>query len=374
MKRLTPFWVKNAWTSNPRTKDFQHIKPFPKTWLRKVVPASLRPPNATKPDLVAKVSDRIRYWNIVPGDLVRIRGHRIKHIMEVAQINRLSNEVRLRKVKEDVCALPDRDPTKLLRVHYSRLQLFWKHIQLEGKEEPTPVFVATVRRGHARYFPREGYVHWKRYVLKTAPRLPKQLYQGQAIPWPTKELEKIRAENYISSASAVSRVTYVPPDESALAHMWSPSLVKRYVRSLYNPQYEHGVVVADPMEVHLTRELSNPYSRAKRQARWKARLEYRKLLLSQIMTQELKNLDGRSRRDARAEATFKWKQQLAREDAVERLKRKVKRGDQAKEDRKRARRMRKEKRRIDILRKLVLQEGAGTNQIIPGRQLVKAIA
>jgi hypothetical protein len=44
----------------------------------------------------AKPKDRIKYWNIVPGDQVRIRGEESKTIYEVMSINRLSNQVRLK--------------------------------------------------------------------------------------------------------------------------------------------------------------------------------------------------------------------------------------------------------------------------------------
>ena len=44
----------------------------------------------------AKPKDRIKYWNIVPGDQVRIRGEQGKSIYEVMSINKLSNQVRLK--------------------------------------------------------------------------------------------------------------------------------------------------------------------------------------------------------------------------------------------------------------------------------------
>ena len=44
----------------------------------------------------AKPKDRIKYWNIVPGDQVRIRGEESKTIYEVMSINKLSNQIRLK--------------------------------------------------------------------------------------------------------------------------------------------------------------------------------------------------------------------------------------------------------------------------------------
>ena len=43
-----------------------------------------------------KPKDRIKYWNLVPGDQVRIRGEESKTIYEVMSINKLSNQVRLK--------------------------------------------------------------------------------------------------------------------------------------------------------------------------------------------------------------------------------------------------------------------------------------
>jgi hypothetical protein len=162
-------------------------------------------------------------------------------------------------------------------------------------------------------------------------------------------------------------VTYEPPDATQLLHMNSAMRVKHYVRSLYNPQPHLLHNVWGPMEVHVTRELSNPHSRAKRQARWKARREYQRVLLSSLMTDELAaaTKEGRSRREARVDAVYKWKGQLAREAREERQRRKIVRGDQAREDKKRAKRTHKATRKIDMLRRVVIQ--AGPNQVLPGK-------
>lgn len=81
--------ARRAATTSPWTKDLNHLEPLPKFWSdkRKSVGAL---ENVTKP------KDRIKWWNIVPGDQVKIRNRRTEEILEVAQINRLTNMVSLK--------------------------------------------------------------------------------------------------------------------------------------------------------------------------------------------------------------------------------------------------------------------------------------
>lgn len=50
----------------------------------------------------AKPQDRIKYWNIVPGDRVRIIGDKGGQVQEVAKINKLSNRVYLKGSQANV--------------------------------------------------------------------------------------------------------------------------------------------------------------------------------------------------------------------------------------------------------------------------------
>ena len=86
---LTGAQIRNALTSSPWTKDFLHMQPFPLQYLKRysfedVIVKSVKP------------KDRIKYWNVVPGDRVRIIGDKDKRILEVAKINKLSNRVYLK--------------------------------------------------------------------------------------------------------------------------------------------------------------------------------------------------------------------------------------------------------------------------------------
>ena len=91
--------VLQAWTASPYTKSFRHLLPYNRQWERR---------NTFRDPIIksAKPKDRIKYWNIVPGDQVRLRGEN-ETMYEVLSINRLSNQVRLKvpsSVGTSLCA------------------------------------------------------------------------------------------------------------------------------------------------------------------------------------------------------------------------------------------------------------------------------
>jgi hypothetical protein len=86
---LTAAQVRAATTNNPWTKDFRHLQPFPLRFIKR----------HSFDDILVKGTkplDRIKYWNIVPGDRVRILGDKEGNVLEVAKINKLSNRVYLK--------------------------------------------------------------------------------------------------------------------------------------------------------------------------------------------------------------------------------------------------------------------------------------
>jgi hypothetical protein len=89
--------VRNAITSNPWTKDFRHMDTFPLSHLKRY---------SFKDILVKAVKplDRIKYWNIVPGDRVRLIGDKEGKVLEVARINKLSSRVYLKGLASNVRA------------------------------------------------------------------------------------------------------------------------------------------------------------------------------------------------------------------------------------------------------------------------------
>ena len=160
-------------------------------------------------------------------------------------------------------------------------------------------------------------------------------------------------------------VTYkpftLPSDESAVAPQVDGA-ENDYIQSVLDPEkrtYDAGA----PIELHLQKELSNPHSRAKRQARWQAALARRREVLAQYVRKELKDLKGRTRREARAEAVWKWRERLAADLRDEKKRRWVHRGGEAAALRQKTRRARKERKRDERLRRLELKDEP--NQIVP---------
>ena len=103
---LTAAQVRSAITSNPWTKDFRHLEPFPLSYLKRY----------SFKDIVikaAKPQDRIKYWNIVPGDRVRITGDKEGRVLEVAKINKLSNRVYLKGMATNVRSCSSSAPLSL---------------------------------------------------------------------------------------------------------------------------------------------------------------------------------------------------------------------------------------------------------------------
>ena len=75
---------------SPWTRDLRHVKAvIPRLWNKQRVSFLLPKFKDVKP------KDRIKWWNIVPGDQVRVAGDPDGHIHEVRGINKFSNRVYL---------------------------------------------------------------------------------------------------------------------------------------------------------------------------------------------------------------------------------------------------------------------------------------
>lgn len=75
-----------ATTTYPWTTDFRHLLAIPRFWLKRT---SVRDPVIKS----VKPRDRIKYWNVVPGDQIRLLGDKTNTLHEVLSINRVSNRV-----------------------------------------------------------------------------------------------------------------------------------------------------------------------------------------------------------------------------------------------------------------------------------------
>jgi len=312
----------------------------------------------------AKPKDRIKYWNIVPGDQVRIRREESKTIYEVMSVNKLINQVRLK-----VPSSSDKAVSK--KVRYANLQLLVGHHDFPAKEgtfEPTtaPVFATRISTSKPTWNPLFKRWDWQRFAVNTIPRLStRSLLDRINIPWPEPiPRERGDAGLYDTPENVVAEVTYTPPALPANSGIptRTPPSEQAYIDYLSSPT-SSSFDPADPMEVNLVKEVSNPHSRAKKQRRWQERQHREKALLEEYIRAELKDLQNRTRREARAEATFKWKQRIEADRKAEVKKRWKLRGQEAKLLRKRVRTAKKEARRNQKLADLVLKQGA--NQVVP---------
>ncbi len=172
------------------------------------------------------------------------------------------------------------------------------------------------------------------------------------------------ASAYDTTEDAVLEVTYTPPTlPDSFLHPASriPS-EQEYITSLADPERTFFSASA-PIEVHLQKELSNPHSRAKQQARWQAFQARQKALLQEYIDAEYANMDGRTKQIARADATWRWQQRLLQDRRAELARRWRNRGADVRLHRKRQRKMRKLEKREEKLRNMVLTEAK--NQILP---------
>lgn len=95
--RLSKWQVLKATTSLPYTRDFKHLLTFPRYWLKR------HDWNDPKIKSVPP-KDRIKFWNIVPGDTIADRRDPQKILREVLAINKFSNRVFL-KDATGVCSV-----------------------------------------------------------------------------------------------------------------------------------------------------------------------------------------------------------------------------------------------------------------------------
>jgi len=312
--------------------------------------------------------DRIKYWNVVPGDQIRLLGDKKNTLHEVLSINRISNRVFVKGVvnaEEDTGKIP---PSK--NYHYSRCQLFLGNYELpsKGSAEPhiVPVFAQRLGSSNPFWNPFFRRYDWQRFATSTVPRIPHLRNERILIPWPQPaKPSHPEPTSYDTAKLEVAKVTYRLP---AFSHSIKGPIPRRpsedeYLTALYNPQREVKFGESPPVEGYLFRELANPHSRAKKHARWKAFQFRKKALLGEITHTELGALNGRSEREARAEAAYKWRHQIEAEKEEQRKRRWKHKASAENMERQKKRRERKQAKQRQRLTAMVLKEEP--NQVIP---------
>jgi hypothetical protein len=161
------------------------------------------------------------------------------------------------------------------------------------------------------------------------------------------------------------QVTYQPPLlPYALGYPRLNPSEDDYIKWLFNPS-SVAFDAWSPMEINLHKELSNPHSRAKKQARWQEYQTYKRKLLREYINIELASASatGRGAQEARAQAAWKWRRAIEEEERTRKNRRWTSRDMEARVLRKKERKARKALKQRQSLTEMVLQEGR--NQVIP---------
>ncbi|KAF7355012.1 Nucleoside transporter [Mycena sanguinolenta] len=351
-----------AGTTFPWTTNFNHLRRVPRHLKQnsKYVHDSFDPEKKLS---VHIPKDRIKFWNIVPGDFVRVRGRYGNKLREVYKIRRLENIVEF-PTPENARSPP--------AYSYASCQLFMGEYEfppLPGSTEPRrlPVFAERIGTTPPLYNHVSHRWEWQRFATRTNPVIPEHRGEHIIIPWPEvpEKPAPAPAGLYDTPKEEVTRVTYIPP---SFSHKLSAPLPRvptedEYIAGMAHPTKKPWFGNSPPVEMYLHRELTNPHSRAKKMKRWQSHLTYRKSLLRDYITAEMRELNGRSSKEAKAEAVFKWREKLSAQDEAERRRRWLTLAVAEKAKKKQARKTKREARRRDQLTQLELLEGP--NQVIP---------
>ncbi|KAG9128183.1 hypothetical protein FRC07_003733 [Ceratobasidium sp. 392] len=378
------------------TKDFRHLTRGPAYRQRSRVPTIVSAtPNYPKP------SDRIKYWNIVPGDFVRVvrGGHADMQKREVISVDKTRNLVNVKGITRDRGS--HENAGRLSKpIHYSNLQLFAGEYELPSKDGEKPetvdVYATRLSTSIPVYIPAARRWVWNRYAAGTSPKLPTP--EGVAprknrikIRWPTiqRRIQPSVEFDHDTPSSVVNEITWRPADLSQFAlyppyfHIPAPESEQRITpeqkelaaraRAVQDAYIRGEIDASVPMEQYLARELTNPHSRARKQERWQQAREERDRLRVRFMkaAKEARFAGGSTtsvglnltKTQAAREGAFLFEAHVRKAEKTRRLERAAQRGTTAKLARKKARKARKAAKREEALRNLVLEPAP--NQVLP---------
>ncbi|KAF9482456.1 hypothetical protein BDN70DRAFT_875005 [Pholiota conissans] len=365
LRYLTQRTALAATTQNPALTNFNHLRSIPRAWL---IRRSKYDPKLKS----VRPADRIKWWNIVPGDQIRLRGDKEATIHEVLSINRLSNRVFLKNTTVAPKDASQPPPTK--NYHYSRCQLYIGERNAPSKDDPTgplkmrPIFASRIGTSAPYWDHLRHRFIWKRYAVATLPRLPNwQTGTKIRIPWPRSVKRTYPSVGlYDTPKDIVQQITYKLPSFDPLVVGALPRVPSEteYLDLIYNPEItKHAYDPSAPFEQYLKLDLTNPHSRAKKLERWKIRQSIIHAQLKEFTNYELAHLEGRTERQAKADAAFRWREHV-KQQAAERKKARWMHADRLKTwERKNTNKAKKEERQRRRLTELML--GDEQNQVIP---------
>lgn len=254
-------------------RHLRHMLPLPKKQplgkFKDKVPSWFRPDRQ-----FVQPSDRVAYWNIVPGDEVVVRrGWAVERKRDdgtverkrfqgiVASVDRNTNVAYLtapEDAKDDTLIprhkrhmqpmLRDREkpeegylPNMIFTarpIHYSNLQLkLPKDLQLPkdvNLDLKAGVLASRVMRSGVRYDKQRGFFTWKRYAVVQTPDGPLQV----EVPWKKGEPKPQKRQPFATSARTVDEETWIP--WAPMDPVWllprkqrtSPQALERYAAQL----------------------------------------------------------------------------------------------------------------------------------------------
>ncbi|KAJ7477084.1 hypothetical protein B0H11DRAFT_2029613 [Mycena galericulata] len=348
-------------TKIPWTTNFNHMRRIPRKLRNSSASDSFDP---DEKDRIIIPRERVKFWNVVPGDRVRVRGRYGNNLREVFRIRRLENLVEFN--------LPSDSPdTSYPAYSYASCQLYigeYEFPPLPGSTEPRklPVFAERMSTSPPVWNTRLYRWQWDRFATRTTPVIPHLKGQKIKIPWPKPPpMEHKPAGMYDTDKAVLAKVTYVPPSFSHILTAPLPRVPTEdeYIAGMSHPTQKPWFGDSAPVEMYMHKELSNPHSRAKKMKRWQSHQLYKKSLLRDYIAAEMRELNGRSPKEAKAEATFKWREKLTAEQEAERRRRWLTLAVAEKAKKKMARKTRKALKRKNQLTQLGLWEAP--NQVIP---------
>ncbi|KAJ7755652.1 hypothetical protein DFH07DRAFT_821313 [Mycena maculata] len=351
-------------TRIPWTTNFDHMRTIPKK-IRNVSKWQSDAFNPNSRDNLVIPRERVKFWNIVPGDRVRVRGRYGNVLRDVFRIRRLENIVEFHMPA-------DREPDAGYPAYsYASCQLYigeYEFPPLSGSTEPRmlPVFAERISTSRPVWNTRLYRWQWDRFATRTRPVIPNRKGEKIKIPWPKPPAKApLQVGLYDTTKGDVAKITYVPPAFSSKLTAPLPRVPteEEYIAGMSHPTQKPWFGDSAPVEMYLHRELSNPHSRAKKMKRWQSHQAYKKSLLKDYVAAEMRELNGRSSKEAKAEAIFKWREKLSTEQEAERRRRWLTLAVAEKAKKKEARKTRKALKRKDQLTQLGLWEAP--NQVIP---------
>ncbi|KZT62151.1 hypothetical protein CALCODRAFT_479347 [Calocera cornea HHB12733] len=382
--------LRDALKTNKPQKDLFHLVSRTKTRHEPVMKVKhMHRPKWVNP------KDRIKWWNIAPGDKVRmISGKdefRKKDRLEVLEVDREKNWLYLKdgpQLTRHVANLmnePDMPKYNLepMPVHYSNVQLYigdFEFPPLPDETEPRvlPVYATRVQRTTPTYVKAIGRYVFRRYAAATYPALPPKYDENGnrvriEIPWPQfVGREPADPGPQDTTAEEALKLTWVPP-----APTLNPGLYKRNEPKPEDVYLQTaGADPSQPMEHFVARELSSYYSRANRTKRWQLRGPYRQARLERAIRRETKEsevyADGRTREEIVLEATWKFDRDERERHKRKRVMKLMRTPRGKKITRKIRRTMVKKLKKMDKINSIVLKP-AKNQYIPPGMNVIEEV-